>query len=280
MRFSIAPDDTEVKSSVWGWIWVASCATPRFGVVTDAPDNDIQALVSAIVGGGTDQVADLLAKNPRLATATLSGNPRSMLHHATDWPGHRPNVATSIALLVDAGADPNVAFPLSDHPAVAEKPLHWAASSNDTAAVDALLDAGAEVDALGGIFGGCTPYEEAIIFENYDAARRLLARGATDYLPGAAALGAADLIEGFFDDHGNLRTDIGRIPPAWNSPSEDQIVVDRAFQFACRAGHLDIAKRMLDRGADRHAITPADTSALDEATNKGHAHVVEWLNSL
>lgn len=251
----------------------------RFGSVIDASDTDIQALVSAIINGDTSQIRDLLTRSPDLATATLAGNPRSMLHHATDWPGHRPNVAASIALLVQAGADPNVAMPPGDNLDVAETPLHWAASANDAIAVDALLDAGAEVDALGGIFGGCTPYEEAIIFEQYDAARRLLERGATDYLPGAAALGAEDLIDGFFDADGNVRTDRG-VLPHWNSVPAAQTVLDRAFQFACRAGHLDISKRLLDRGAEPTALTPANTSALDEATKNGHAHIVDWLNSI
>ncbi len=94
-------------------------------------------------------------------------------NHATDWPGHWDNVADSIHLLVQAGANVEVRFP-SDSPKVAETPLHWAASSGDAAAVEALLDAGATVDVFGGIFGGCTPFAEAIIFENYDAARLLL----------------------------------------------------------------------------------------------------------
>jgi hypothetical protein len=246
--------------------------------VADGADATIPELVSAILEGNTERIAGMLANDATLATATLPGNPRSMLHHATDWPGHRPNVAATIALLVDAGADPDVAMPPGEDPAVAERPLHWAASCNDAAAVDALADAGADVDAPGGIFGGCTPYEEAIIFEQYDAARHLLARGATNYLPGAAALGADELIDDFFDAEGNVRTDTG-VLPHWNSVPAAQTVLDRAFQFACRAGHLDIAKRLLERGADHTAITPANTSALDEARENGHSNVVDWLTT-
>jgi len=54
-------------------------------------------------------------------------------------------------------------------------------------------------------------------------------------------------------------------------------VLDRAFQFACRAGHLTIATKLLARGADPHAKTPADTTAADEAQDNGHEHVVRWL---
>ena len=243
------------------------------------PENPLRRLVVAIVAGDVDAISQLLAADPGLVVRTLPGNPRSMLHHATDWPGHRPNVGATIALLVAAGADPNVAMPLGDKAEVAETPLHWAASANDVAAVEALLEAGAEVDALGGIFGGCTPYEEAIIFEQYDTARRLLAAGATDYLPGAAALGHGHLIDDFFDDAGEVRLDL-RVLPNWDPLPSRQTILDRAFQFACRAGHLTIATTLLERGADPQARTPVDTSPLDEAADNGHTAVVEWLTGL
>ena len=55
---------------------------------------------------------------------------------ATDWPGHRPDIARTIAALVGAGADVGVGFE-GEH---AETPLHWAASNDDLEAVQALLD--------------------------------------------------------------------------------------------------------------------------------------------
>jgi hypothetical protein len=238
-----------------------------------------EELVLAIVAGDTGTVAALLATTPELASHRLPGNDRSMLHYATDWPGHYPDVATTIGLLVAAGADPNVAMPPGDSPGVAETPLHWAASSNDVAAVEALLDAGATVDALGGIFGGCTPYVEAIIFEKYGAAQLLLDRGAANWLPGAAALGHADMVAGFFDDDGNLRGDVGHLLHD-DIPPTAPVFVDRAFQFACRAGHLEIAKFLLTRGADPAAISPAHTSARDEAVANDHDDVVRWLDEI
>ena len=233
----------------------------------------------AIIAGDTDTVATLLAADPGLAERRLPGNDRSMLHYATDWPGHYPQVATTVGLLVAAGADPDVAMPPGDSPDVAETPLHWAASSGDVAAVGALLDAGATVDALGGVFAGCTPYVEAIIFEKYGAAQLLLDRGAADWLPGAAALGHAEQVARFFDDDGNLRDDVGRLlhdDVAPNAP----VFLDQAFQFACRAGHLEIARYLLARGADPAAIGPADTTARDEAAANHHDEVVRWLDEI
>lgn len=182
-------------------------------------------------------------------------------------------------MLVDAGADPNLGWQHPDNPIVAETPLHWAASSGDVEALDALLDAGAEVNPLGGIFDGCPPFPEAIIFEKYAAARRLLDRGAPNYLPGAAALGMFDQVRGYFDEHGEVRLDIGMLRH-WPEPPPRQILLDRAFQFACRAGHLDIAKFLHDRGADPSSTMPGDTDALAEARSNEHGDVVAWLESL
>ena len=170
-------------------------------------------------------------------------------------------------------------MPPGDSPGVAETPLHWAASSNDVAAVEALLDSGATVDALGGIFGGCTPYVAAIIFEKYDAAHLLLDRGAANWLPGAAALGHADMVAGFFDDDSNLRGEVGRLLHD-DIPPTAPVFLDRAFQFACRAGHLEIAKFLLARGADTAAVSPANTSARDEAAANEHDEVVRWLDEI
>ena len=68
-----------------------------------------EELVLATITGDVDTVAVLLATNPNLANQRIPGNDRSMLHYATDWPGHFPNIAAIIGLLVAAGADPDVA---------------------------------------------------------------------------------------------------------------------------------------------------------------------------
>lgn len=128
----------------------------------------------------------LLADHPDLATLPLARHEgRTLLHVATDWPGHYPNIAATIAALVSAGADPD-AHGLSEH---AETPLHWAASSNDVKAIDALLDAGADINAPGAVIGDGTPMAEPTAFGQWKAARRLLARGASTTLCDTVALG-------------------------------------------------------------------------------------------
>jgi hypothetical protein len=60
-----------------------------------------------------------------------------------------------------------------------ETALHWAASSDDVEVRDALLDAGADLEAPGSVIDGGTPLADAVAFGQWNAARRLLERGAT-----------------------------------------------------------------------------------------------------
>ncbi len=176
------------------------------------------AAVSAIHAGDVAALRTLLADNPDLATARLGddeprGMTRSLLHVATDWPGHFPNGAQTVAALVEAGADVNARF-TGPH---TETPLHWAASSDDVDVLDALLDAGADIEAPGSVLGGGAPHADAVGFAQWNAARRLVERGATIGLWDAAALGLMDRIEDFFASEYHRRgrdrpSILGRLP--------------------------------------------------------------------
>jgi hypothetical protein len=54
------------------------------------------AVAQAIRTGDLDALNRLLADNPALVTARI--NERPLLHVATDWPGHFPNVASVIKI--------------------------------------------------------------------------------------------------------------------------------------------------------------------------------------
>jgi ankyrin repeat protein len=89
-------------------------------------------------------------------------------------PAISPNGAATVALLVEAGAEVNTRF-RGPH---AETPLHWAASSNDVEVLDALVDAGADIEAAGAVLGGGPPLADATGFGQWEAAYRLVERGA------------------------------------------------------------------------------------------------------
>jgi uncharacterized protein len=223
------------------------------------------AAVEAIRTGDLPALRRLLDEHPGLATVRLGdddpgGMSRTLLHVATDWPGHFPNAAATVALLVAAGADVNARF----HGPHEETPLHWAASSNDVEALDALIDAGADIEAPGGVIGGGTPLADARGFGQWQAAHRLVQRGARTTIVDAATLGLVDRLERYFAG------------PARPAPEE----VDRAFWGACHGGQQQCAAYLLDRGADLDWIPPwEELTPLDAAQRSGAVELVPWLRA-
>jgi ankyrin repeat protein len=220
------------------------------------------AVVAAIHAGDLAALAGLLAKHPglacvRLGTGDSYGMSRTLLHVVTDWPGHFPNGPLTVAALVAAGADVNARF-TGPH---TETPLHWAASSDDVAVLDALLDAGADIEADGAVITGGTPLTDARAFGQWNAAHRLVERGAWTDIDDAATLGLMDRLESHFT-------------PAAPAPAG----VDRAFWGACRGGQQQAAAYLLERGAqinwipDWEPLTP-----LDAAHRSRAADLVSWL---
>src|SRR5690606_25925262 len=146
--------------------------SPVHRLYTDEPP--ASAAIAAIRTGDVARLRTLLAENPRIISAfvvdrSTPGQGRTLLHVVTDWPGHHPHGAETVALLVAAGADVNARFVGP----VAETPLHWAASNDDVAVLDALLDHGADIDAPGGAIAGGSPLSDAVGFGQWNAARRL-----------------------------------------------------------------------------------------------------------
>jgi uncharacterized protein len=233
------------------------------------PENDPLAIavVSAIRAGDESALARLLHEHSGLGRASIvnhRGVARSLLHIATDWPGHFPNVSETIRALAGAGADVNARMPPHpEDPNCRETPLHWAASSNDVDALDALLDAGADIEAGGAIFTGGTAMSDAVIFAQWNAAGRLLARGARTTLSEAAALGLID----------RVANQCSTQPP----PSPDDIT--GAFWHACRGGRRNTAEYLLDRGANLNWIGWDHHTPLDAATRSERQALIEWLRS-
>ena len=162
-----------------------------------------------------------------------------------------------MAVLVSHGADVNAAFE-GRH---SETPLHWAASSDDVEALDALLDHGADIEAPGAVIGGGTPLADAVAFGQWRAARRLVERGARTTLWQAAALGLMDRLE-----------DLLACDPV---PGADEVT--NAFWSACHGGALGAGQRLLAQGADLNHVGYGGLTPLDAAARSGARDVVEWL---
>jgi ankyrin repeat protein len=220
-------------------------------------------LIAAIRQGDLDALRKLLDETPgisrmRFIDAKQVG--RTLLHTATDWPGHFPNVGQTIGLLIEKGADP-------DAPIIGAKtqetPLHWAASSNDVDAIDALLDGGANIESAGAIFTNGTAMSDAVIFANWNAARRLLERGAKTTLTQSAGLGLLDRLATFFDQD--------------SKPPSDEVTA--ALWHACRGGQLQTAQYLVEKGANLNWVGWDNIAPLDGAQQSGNKDLVAWLRT-
>ncbi|GGT16735.1 hypothetical protein GCM10010271_19540 [Streptomyces kurssanovii] len=236
----------------------------------DSQDPLALAVTGAVRGGDLMTLGRLLDERPGLARARIvearegcGPGGRSLLHVVADWPGHFPEGPRTVAALVAAGADPGARF----SGAHAETPLHWAASSNDVAVLDALVAAGADIEADGAVLGGGTPLADACGFGQWEAAYRLVGLGARTTFEEAATLGLLDRVEGYVTG------------PAAPAPDE----ITRAFWGACHGGQLATAQYLLARGAHidqvgHGGMTPLDIArAQGEPQARGAGDVVAWL---
>jgi hypothetical protein len=234
-------------------------------LILDTEDPIAVAAVTAIHIGDVAALQRQLAAQPRLATARLGdydgrpagGMSRTLLHVLTDWPGHYPNGAATVAALIAAGADVNARF-TGPH---TETPLHWAASSDDVEVLDALLDAGADINAPGAVIGGGTPLDDATAFAQWRAARRLVERGARISMWHAATLGLMEPLRGCF-----------------TATAPDPEAVNDAFWGACHGGQQEAAAYLLEHGAEINAIPGWERlTPLDAALRSDAADLADWL---
>ena len=230
--------------------------------LVSADDPRALAATKAVQAGDLAALERMLAADPWLATARIGDWDchRTLLHAATDWPGHFPNGPAVVERLVVAGADVNAHSCFSSH---TETPLHWAASSDDVAVLDALLDAGADIEALGAVLGGGSALADASGFGNWAAARRLVERGARTRLSDAAALGLLDRVEADFAD----------------GSGPDREVITMAFWNACHGGQRATAEYLLDRGADINWIGWDDKTPLDLVDEASQPELASWLRA-
>lgn len=242
--------------------------------MVDIPAADPLAIATstAIKDGDLPALRTLLSQHRNLPTAVITslgpnGQPegRTLLHIATDWPGHFPHVASTIQLLASAGADVSAPFRGGVVPHE-ETPLHWAASTDDVEALDALLAAGAAIEASGSVLGGGPPLADAVGFRQWRAARRLVEHGAAVTLEQAAGLGMVDRVEAVLLSHDGI-----------SSIGENN--VSRAFWYACHGARLDAARILARHGADVNWRPPwdGDTRPLDAARKEGSEELVRWL---
>jgi ankyrin repeat protein len=209
-------------------------------------------LISTIQRGDLDGLRRMLAERPELASVHmigrngLEGGWGTPLHAATDWPGYFPAAPATVALLLEAGADPND----DTGGGRPETPLHYAASTDDVDVAVVLIDNGADLETPGGSIG--TPLDNAIGYACWHVARLLVASGAA----------VERLLEQRPEAHGE---------------------VSQAFWHACAGGQRRAAEYLLARGADLNWEPDyAEGTPLDAADSLAtrQSNVVSWLQEL
>jgi uncharacterized protein len=232
----------------------AAAAHPR-----ELPADDPTAveLIAVLERGDLDRLVELLAADPGLAASRIDSLPP--LHIYANAPGHRPNPVGVVNALVAAGADIDAhAMDTWHH----ETALHWAASNDDVELIDALLDAGADIEHPGSSINGEGPIGSALGYAQWAAARRLRDRGARASIGVAGGLGEIALIRQYIE--------------ADPAPSAEDISV--AFWNACRAGQLEAAQYLLDHGAQLDWPAPwSGETPLDIARHAHRDEIAAWL---
>jgi uncharacterized protein len=238
--------------------------TPLQNIPFDSPP--AVAIVAAIHRGDVAAVEQQLRAQPTLATSRIvdeKGVSRTLLLVVADWPGHLPNGAALVAALVSAGADVNARVTEPDPERPHETALHWAASSDDVAVLDALLDHGADIEAPGAIFTDGTAMSDAVVFAQWNAARRLLARGATTTIWQAAALGLVERVQ--------------ELLAAAPLPTPENIT--NALWHACRGGQRGTVELLLANGGDPHWIGHERKTPLQVAHESGNDALYAWMQT-
>lgn len=228
--------------------------------VISADESGARAVTRAIQEGNVEGLERLLEEDSTLAGASIvdaGGCQRSLLHIATDYPGNFPNGPQTVRALVSAGADVNARF-VGPHE---ETPLHWAASANDVAVIDMLIELGADLEAAGSVIDGTTPLADAAAFGQWQAARSLLEHGAHTNLWQAATLGLTDRVEQLLE--------VGA--------SAEELT--NALWCACHGGQRVVAEMLLDQGGDRDWIGHDGLTPLDAAERSEATELAAWLRA-
>jgi cytohesin len=247
-------------------------------------------LILAAMNGRTE-VAELLIANG--AEVNYKMDPGLTPLHEAVIKGH----VEVAELLIENGAD------LNGNYGMAGTPLYWAGKKGNREMVELLIAKGAEVNLRGG--GGKTALHAAALKGHMDVVELLLSRGAEvnaisndgkTPLKRALELRHGDVVD-LLRKHGGLGEKVLPTDIHWATGEgdlegvqalleinpglakvEDKFTGDTPLHIAARKGYIDIAKLLIDAGADINARDERyEYTSLHFATTFGQKDLVELL---
>ena len=282
----------------------------------------------AIRGGKTQEVRDLLNANPTLLTAVSEWPTGQLPLHtaanagqleiarlliqrgtdinATDKRGRTPLHAAigsdercvpMVRLLLDSGAD------IKAQTQEGMTPLHEAGMGGNRSVATMLLDAGAEVNAIGG--ANVTPLDLVVVVRATspgmtdkltDVEALLRQRGGIPGIFGAAAAGDLERMREVLrtDPKAHSTVGVNHFVPLHVAAMAGQVQSVRLLLdagaavdapgpgtpllLAAGSGHLEVVKLLVERGADVNAADDHGGTAVAAAAQGGHQEIVRYLS--
>lgn len=237
----------------------------------NSPVSNFESAADAVVAGDITVLTQLLREDPKLIRARSTRSHRSTLLHyvgangVEDFRQKTPTNAVEVArILLNAGAE--VDADNGDYGGRGTA-LGLVATSVHPARMGlqiALLETLLDAGASpDGLPGGWNPVIAALHNGRGFAAEFLAARGARLDLEGAAGVGRLDAVESFFDTNGHLK------PPA------TQVQMEDGFLWACEYGHIGVVEFLLQNGLD--VATKRGCTGLHWAAFNAHVEMVKLL---
>ena len=238
---------------------------------TDPEVQRFETAVEAVVGGDIDLLQRMLREHPDLVRARSARRHRATLLHYIGANGvenvrqKTPDNALAIAkLLLDSGAEADALAGMYDQLCTTMSMLvtstHPAELGLQAPLAELLLDHGAELEGPGSEWR--SSLMAALSFGYIHTARAMQRRGATLYLNSAAGLGLVD--------------DVRRLLPG-SSPE----VRHSALALAAQHGQTEVVRILLDAGEDPSRYNPegqhSHSTPLHQAVWAGHLDLVKLL---
>jgi ankyrin repeat protein len=229
-------------------------------------------IVHAALAGDLESLGRSLDEHPRWLDDELPIFGFTLIGNLCHLNNRRTEPGRTIRFLIERGASVE---PDGD----GESYLHCAASDGSPelgiACIDALLDAGVDIDVLGGVGTGGTPLHNATIFQLREIGAHLIQRGATVDLFLAAGNGRPERVKAMFDEQGHLRDDAPRVPGLGEDESP-QHRINWAFYVAAQAGDVETLQFLHPKVTERVTL-PDGLTVVDRAIQHDHQDAEAWL---